>query len=162
MSSPRLGWAACLGAVLLLCCGSLAAAEEVTRDSYREAVEPLCKQNAQANMRIFKGVRKMVRQHQLKSAAARFAKAAAALKQTMGQLERVPKPPADEIRLKKWLDDVSIEVSLFERTAAKFRADDARAAFLLVSRLTHQANVANSVVIPFEFHYCKLDPSRFT
>jgi hypothetical protein len=162
VSSSPFKWAVCLGAVLSLCFGSLAAAEEVTRDSYREAVEPLCKQNAQANQRIFKGVRKMVRQHKLKSAAARFVKAATALDQTVTQLERVPEPSADETRLSKWLVDVSVEVSLFERTAARLRADDTRAAFLLVARLTHQANVANSVVIPFEFHYCKLDPSRFT
>jgi hypothetical protein len=162
MSSSRLRWVVCLAAIFTLCLASLAAAEEVARDSYREAVEPLCKQNAQANQRIFKGVRKMVRQHQLKNAAARFDRAAKALKQTMTQLDRVPEPPADETRLRKWLADVSVEVSLFERTAAKLRAGDTRAAFLLVSRLTHQANVANSVVIPFEFHYCKLDPSRFT
>jgi hypothetical protein len=162
MSSSRLRWAVCLGALFALCFASLAAAEEVTRDSYREAVEPICKQNAEANMRIFKGVRTMVRKQQFKTAAARFDKAAKALKQTVAQLRQVPPPPVDEARLKKWLDDVSIEVSLFEQTAAKLRAGNARAAIRLVSRLTHQANVSNSVVIPFEFHYCKLDPSRFT
>jgi uncharacterized protein YigA (DUF484 family) len=162
MSSSRLRWGACLGAVFALCFASLAAAEEVTRDSYREAVEPICKQNAQANMRIFNGVRTMVRQHRFKGAAARFDRAAEALKQTVAQLRRVPEPPADETRLKKWLDDVSAEVSLFEQTAAKLRTGDTHAALRLVSRLTHQANVSNAVVVPFEFHYCKLDPSRFT
>ena len=150
------------GAAPALCMGSLAAAEEVTRDSYREAVEPICMQNAQANERIFKGVRKMVRQHQLKQAAARFSAAASALKKAVTQLGRVPQPAADEARLKKWLDDVTVEVSMFEGTAAKLREGKVSAAFRMVSRLTHQAIVSNAVVVPFEFHYCKLDPSRFT
>jgi hypothetical protein len=153
---------ACLGLLLALCFVSLAAAEEVTRDSYREAVEPICKQNAAANQRIFEGVRGMVRRHQLSAAAGRFTRAAKALKQTLAQLRQVPQPPADEQRLAKWLGDVSVEAALFERTAAMLRAGNLKGAYRFVARLSHQATVTNAVVFPFQFHYCQLDPSQFT
>jgi len=151
----------CLGACFALYASSLAAGDEVTRDSYREAVEPICEKNARSNVRILKGVRAMVRRNELKRAASRLDRAADALKQTVTELRGVPQPSADEGRLEKWLEAVSVEASLFERTAAKLRAGNVRAALRLVSRLNSQANAANSLVIPFEFHYCKLDPSRF-
>jgi hypothetical protein len=31
-----------------------------------------------------------------------------------------------------------------------------------VNKLTTEAAAANNVVIPFEFTYCRLEPSRFT
>lgn len=148
--------------VLALMIATVANAAEVTRESYREAVEPICKANTKANERIFAGVRTEVRKGKLKSAARQFEKAARALKATVAQLRAVPQPPADEARLAKWLADVGAEASLFERVAAKLKAGQKAAAEQLVVRLTHQAIVANSVVVPFQFHYCKLDPSRFT
>jgi hypothetical protein len=153
---------AVLSLVLLISLVSLAAAAEVTRDSYREAVEPICRQNTNANERIFKGVRAMVRHGELKRAAARFAKAARALKGTVAELRVVPRPPADESRLGKWLDEVSLEATLLEAVAAKLRAGNVRPAERMVARLSHQAVIANNQVIAFEFRYCHLEPARFT
>ena len=57
---------------------------EVTRESYREAVEPICKANTKANERILTGVQAEVTANKLKPAAPRqFAKAATALKKTL-------------------------------------------------------------------------------
>jgi hypothetical protein len=162
MSARRLRLVALLGAAGVICLVSLAGAEDVTRDSYREAVEPLCKQNAEANARIFKGVRAMVRRQRLRPAAARFDAAAKALKQTVAQLRSVPPPPADEVRVAKWLGEVSEEAVLFQRTASTLRSGGVRAAYRMVSRLGHQAVVANAVMVPFNFDYCQLEPSRFT
>jgi hypothetical protein len=147
---------------LALPLASPALASEVTRDSYREAVEPICKSNTQANERIFKGVRAEVRKDELKPAAARFEKAAKALKRTLAQLRGVPRPEADRARLQKWLGIVGDEAGLFERVAAKLRAGEKVGAERLVVRLNGNATRANNVVIPFEFHYCRLEPSRFT
>ncbi|HET8565810.1 MAG TPA: hypothetical protein VFL77_04970 [Solirubrobacterales bacterium] len=139
-----------------------AGAEEVTRNSYREVVEPICRTDTKANERIFAGVRAMVRRDELKPAAARFEKAAKALRRAVSQLRAVPRPVADEARLAKWLRDLSVEVSLFGRVATKLRAGEKAAAERMVIRLTSQASRANSLVLPFEFRYCKLEPSRFT
>ncbi len=164
--SNRRSWrrwvASFLCALLLAALISSAAAAEVTRDSYREAVEPICKTDTQANERIFKGIRAKVRKGELTAAAVKFEKAAKALNSAVGQLRVVPRPPADEARLDKWLDTVSVEVSLLKRAATKLRHGSKSGAQQMVVRLTHQATIANSIVIPFQFHYCRLEPSRFT
>jgi hypothetical protein len=139
-----------------------AAAEEVTRDSYRDEVEPICKVNTEANERIFAGARAEVREGKYRAAARRFDRASRALKQTLARLRVVPRPPADESRLERWFREIKKEVVLFEATAAKLRAGNKFAAQRLVVRLIHQATAANSVVIPFQFRYCQLEPARFT
>jgi hypothetical protein len=139
-----------------------ARAAEITRTSYREAVEPICKTDTQANERILDGVKNEVRGGQLKPAAARFTKAARALTAAIAELRAVPPPPADTARLRKWLGKVSVEAVLFERVARKLAAGDKAGAQKLVVKLSTEANAANNVVIPFQFAYCRLEPSRFT
>jgi hypothetical protein len=141
---------------------SLAAAGETTRESYREAVEPICQANTVANERILAGVRTEVKSGRLAPAAAQFARAASALKKTRGQLAAVPQPPADAARLGKWLAAVKVEASLFGRVAAQLRAGQKGAAERTVAKLTTNADQANNLVIPFEFHYCRFEPARFT
>jgi hypothetical protein len=161
--SLRNGLLACMAvAASVLAASAIAVGAEVTRGSYREAVEPICKTNTQANERIFKGVRAEVRHNELKPAALAFEKAGKALKLTLAQLRVVPRPSADTARLAKWLTFIKVEVSLFERAAAKLRAEDKIEAERMVVKLTGNAERANSVVIGFEFKYCRFEPSRFT
>jgi hypothetical protein len=160
--SFRLLTIAAIAAVVLASVTSLALAGEVTRDSYREAVEPICKADTQANERIFAGVKQEVRQGKLKPAAVKFSRAAAALKAAIAQIQKVPAPAADAARLSKWLGKVSNEAGYFEAVARKLRAGDKAGAEHLVNKLTTEAGAANNVVIPFEFTYCRLEPSRFT
>ncbi len=162
MSGPRkIAVALCAAAIFISIC-SLAFAGEVTRASYREAVEPICKTDTQANERIFAGVKEEVRQGKLKTAATKFTKAARALKSAIAQIQKVPAPAADAARLSKWLGKVSNEAGYFEAVARKLSAGDKAAAEHLVNKLTTEAAAANNVVIPFEFTYCRLEPSRFT
>ncbi len=147
---------------LLIAGASLAAAEEVTRDSYKESVEPICKSNTQANEKILKGVRQEVKAGKLKPAGAQFAKAAKALKQTYAQLKAVPQPSADQARLTKWLGYVKTEADLFEAAAKKLKAGNKVGAQAVVIRLTHNANLANNEVFSFNFKYCRFEPSKFT
>jgi hypothetical protein len=151
-----------IAATALALLTSLASASEVSRDSYREAVEPICKADTQANERIFAGVKKEVRQGKLKPAAVKFSKAAVALKAAIAQIQKVPAPAADAARLSKWLGKVSNEAGYFEAVSKKLRAGDKAGAEHLVNKLTTDAGAANNVVIPFEFTYCRLEPSRFT
>jgi hypothetical protein len=141
---------------------AFAVAAEVTRESYKEAVEPICKVNTEANERILGGVRAEVRAGKLKPAAAQFAKAAAELKKTITQLRGVPRPPADTARLSHWLGKVSLEAGLFEAVGTKLRAGEKAEAQRTAVKLTSNANRANAIVIPFEFEYCRFEPSRFT
>jgi succinylglutamate desuccinylase len=139
-----------------------AQATEVTRESYKEAVEPICKTNTEANEKILKGVRAEFKAGKLKVAAGRFSHAATALKKTVKQLKAVPQPTADEAKLAKWLKYVEEEANLFQRTAKKLRANDKAGAQAMVIRLTHNANQANNQVLGFEFRYCRFEPSKFT
>jgi hypothetical protein len=162
MLGPRKIAVALCATAIFISASSLALAAEVTRDSYREAVEPICKTDTQANERIFAGVKQEVRQGKLKPAAVKFAKAAVALKSAIAQIQNVPAPAADAGRLSKWLGKVSNEAGYFEAVSKKLRAGDKAGAEHLVNKLTTEAGAANNVVIPFEFTYCRLEPSRFT
>ncbi|HEX4306384.1 MAG TPA: hypothetical protein VHZ54_10125 [Solirubrobacterales bacterium] len=137
-------------------------AAEITRVEYREAAEPICKEDTQANERILAGVRTEVRHGDLGPPAAKFAKAAKALKQTLRELEALPRPAADEARLAKWFATVKTAVSNFEAISRKLKAGQKAAAESYVTKLTVTANKANNQVLPFEFTYCRFEPSRFT
>lgn len=149
-------------ALALLAAAFPAAAAEATRDSYREAVDPICKTNSEANERILKGVRKQVKAGELKPAAAKFAKAAKALRGTITELKAVPQPPADQTRLSKWLRFLTTEATYLDKVAQQLRSGDKLGAQETVIRLTHNANQANNVVVPFELRYCSFEPSRYT
>jgi hypothetical protein len=151
-----------LAATSLLAMAQLAFAADISRDEYKTQVEPICQENSKANERILKGVRKMVKDGKLKPAATKFEKAGKALQGTYNQLKGVPQPTADESKLAKWLSYVKEEASLFGKVAKKLRAGQKGAAQSLVNKLTSNANKANSLVLAFNFRYCKFEPSKFT
>jgi len=151
-----------VGLALAAIFASLAFATETTRTEYKEAVEPICKENSDANMRILAGVRAEVKQGKLKAAAAKFAKAAAALRMTYRELQAVPKPPADATRLSKWLSYVKVEVELLQKASKALKAGEANRARTFVAKLTHNTNLANSQIAIFDFDSCEFKPSRYT
>lgn len=136
-------------------------AAEATRESYKEAVEPICKANTEANEKILKGVKAEVKAGKLDAASKRVAAAARALKRTRARLLAVPKPPADVAQLTKWLGYVKTEVQLFETLARKLANDEKGAASRMVVRLYSTADQANNQVLDFQFRYCKFQPSKF-
>lgn len=147
---------------LIVAITAVAAAAEVSRVEFRESAEPICKTDTQANERILAGVRKEVRSGTLAPASRKFARAASALKAALHQLESLPRPSADEARLRKWFATVKTEVGYFEAVSRKLKSGQKAAAESFVTRLTVTANKANNQVLPFEFTYCRLEPSRFT
>ena len=113
---------------LAMLAAPFAEAAEVTRESYKEAVEPICKTNTEANEKILKGVRQKVKAGKLKAAGTQFEKAGKALHKAIVQLKAVPQPTADEAKLAKWLKYVGEEEKLFlqRRQAAQGRQQDRR------------------------------------
>jgi hypothetical protein len=148
--------------IAVLAFASLASAAEISRDEYKAQVEPICKTNSKANETILKPVRKLVKQGKLRQAAARFTQASSALKKTLSQLQAVPQPTADEAKLAKWLGYVKTESELFSQAAKKLKAGKKGAAQKVVNKLTSTANLANAMVLSFEFHFCRLEPSKYT
>jgi hypothetical protein len=149
-------------AVAALAFASMAYAAEISRDEYKAQVEPICKANSQANDKILKPVRSLVKKGKLKQAASRFTQASTALKRALRQLQAVPQPSADEARLAKWLGYVKTEADLFSQAAKKLKAGKKGAAQKIVNKLTSTANQANATVLSFEFRYCRLEPSKYT
>ena len=145
---------------LVLAVGAFAA--EVSREEFKTAAEPICKTSAKANERILAGVRKEVKQGKLKIAAAKFAKASKEQAQTLKQLEALPQPAADEARLGKWLGYLKIEAELFAQAGRKLKAGDKPGAEHVFAKLTPNANKANNQVLPFEFHYCRIEPQKLS
>jgi hypothetical protein len=139
-----------------------ALAAETTREEYKAAVEPICRTNKQASDRYLKGIRRLVREDKLKEAAVRFDRAAAALQKAHSQLATVPQPVADEAKLGKWLAGIEGQVSLMKGIAATLRKGETGKASSLSVKLTNRASSANNLVIPFDFRYCRIDPSQYT
>jgi hypothetical protein len=152
-----------LGTMFLLLAASMAfgATLEEERLSYKQQVEPICKQNREANERVLKGVKKNIQNGKLKLAGTQFAKGAAALKKARTQLAAVPKPAADSARLTKWLGLIKSEVELFENVSKKLKAGDKRGAQRMALQLTTTVNKANNTVLAYEFNYCKVQTSQF-
>jgi formiminotetrahydrofolate cyclodeaminase len=164
MRRPRTITAAgALGALLLLLVSSIALAADLEeeRQAYKAQVEPICKQNREANERVLKGVKKNIKAGKLKLAATQFAKGANALKKARTQLAAVPKPATDSARLTKWLGYVKTEVELFERVSEKLKAGDQHGAQRMALQLTSTVNRANNTVLAYEFRYCRVQTSQF-
>jgi hypothetical protein len=151
---------AAVGLVLIVVATAFAA--EVSREEYKAAAEPICKNNVKANERILAGVRKEVKTGKLKPVASKFAKASAAQAQALRELEALPQPSADEARLAKWFSYLKIEAELFATGGQKLKAGDKPGVEKITTKLTLNANKANNEVLPFGFRYCKLEPSKFT
>jgi len=153
---------AMIASLACLCAASLALAAETERAEYVAQVEPICKQNTQANEKILKNVKKEVKQGKLRPAAQSFTKAAGALKGTLAELQKVPQPEADRSTLTSWLREIGTEVGLFEAVSKKLKQGNKNAAEKQVIHLEHNAQLANNLVLGFEFHYCHFETSRFT
>jgi hypothetical protein len=148
--------------VIAMVLTAAAFAAEVSSDEYKEAAEPVCRTSAKENERILSGVRTEVKQGKLKTAATKFSKASKEQAKALKQLEALPQPTADEARLTKWFGYLKIEAELFEQAGRKLKAGDKAGAEHVFAKLTPNANKANNQVLPFEFHYCRLEPQKFS
>jgi hypothetical protein len=150
--------------MLVICAAPAALAAVTTEGSlaeYKEAVEPICKANAQKNEKILTGVRAEVREGKLRRAAVQFGKAATALQSTYRELNAVPQPAADATRLTKWLTYVKTEVALLRKVSAELRKGQANRARAVAAKLTHNANLANSQIAIFDLHSCMFKPTQY-
>jgi hypothetical protein len=159
---PRIFGAALVLAALLVTTAFAATSPDQTRESYAAEAEPICKQNTKANEQILSGVRKKIRQGQLKVAAGQFSKASTAFGKAVKQLKAVPQPAADTAKLSKWFGYLEEETKLLGEIGKALKADKKSKAQTLSVRLTHNGNLANNAVLGFEFDYCLIDSSKFS
>jgi hypothetical protein len=153
-------------ALALLAAAPVARAEEEpTRDQYRERVEPICKANTEANKRILKNVTQKARSRvpaKLKQAGQQFIHASAVFGRAVEKLAAVPQPPTDAVRLGKWFAQLGIVREKLRKLGVALRADEEIKAAHEQIRVERASNAANNFSFVFEFHYCRLNRSRFS
>jgi hypothetical protein len=154
-----------VAAALLLPAGSARAEEGPTRAEYVERVEPICQANTEANKRILKDAKTKAHSKQqrvVSEAGGQFIRASKAFGKTVGKLVAVPRPEADDARLLKWFEHLRIvKTNLFKLGKALKEGEKIRAAHERI-RVERAANASNNVSFVFDFHYCRLTPSRFS
>jgi hypothetical protein len=161
------GVLAIAAAVASLSLAAAAAAEEPaptppTRAEYVAQIEPICQANTEANATILKNAKYRAHHGKMKQAGAQFIHASAAFKATVGKIAAVPRPPADDTRLLKWFRFLEIVgKDLHEVGTALKEGDKIRAAHEAI-RVQRSSNAANNVGFVFQFHYCRITPSRFS
>jgi hypothetical protein len=148
-------------AIAVLLAAPLASAEELSREEYVARAEPICKTNVEANKRIFKGAKGEVNAGELKKASKHFSRAATAFAGTIAQLEAVPRPPADEAKLAKWLDYLRAGKGFIGEIGIALARGDKRKAESVSVKLNRNSTRANNAVLGFGFDYCRIDPARF-
>ena len=136
-------------------------AEEITREQYRDAAEPICKVNAEANEHILKGVRSKVRARKYKVAGSQFTRASIALRKTLKRIKALPMPAKDEQRLTEWHKRVGEEVTLLQNIGKALSTENIRRAEVLSVKLSSNARLTNAIVVGFEFTYCRLEPTKY-
>jgi hypothetical protein len=153
--------AALVAAALLA--AAVAHAEEggPTRPEYVAQVEPICKRNAEDNERILQGARGRVRHHKYRQAAAQFFQASTAFGKAVAAITRVPRPPADDARLLKWFGFLRIVQKNLRKIGKALKEEDRVKAVHETIRAERSGNAANNVGSVFDFHECRLTPSRF-
>ncbi len=137
------------------------AAEESPIEKYVATVEPICKQNSEANSRILKGVKDQVKQDKLVPAGKRFIRASSALGKAVGKIAAVPQPSEAAAKLTKWIGYLKNEKQFLQLIGKALKSNDKGKAQKLAVKLNDNNTDANNVVINFEFKECKIDSSRF-
>lgn len=153
-----------LAAVLALGSVSAARAEDPTRPQYVEQVEPICRANTEANLRILKNVQAKAQSRnaaKMKEAGAQFVHASIVFGRTVGKIAAVPRPPADNARLLKWFKQLNIVREKLRKLGVALKAGEEIKAAHEQIRIERASNAANNVSFAFEFHYCRLTKSRF-
>lgn len=153
-----------LAALALLAPASAGAEEGVppTREEYVAQVEPICQANTEANARILKNAKHRAQHGKMKQAAKQFIHASAAFGATVAKIAAVPRPPADEPRLLKWFKFLEIVRTDLHEVGTALREEDRIRAAHEGIRVQRASNAANNVGFVFEFHYCRITPSRFS
>jgi len=134
---------------------------EITRDTYKERAEQICKRDTLRSKRILSGAQQRIRKQKLVPAGRQFTRVSRTFGTAVAQLVRVPRPPADAARLKKWFKFLRIVQMRLRVFGKRLREKERIKATHASIQLERSANAANNVGFVFEFDYCRLTRSRF-
>jgi hypothetical protein len=160
-------WAAAAIAALALACAALAASAQgsgegaPTRREYVAQLEKLCEPRVEATQKAMKGVRDDIRAERNAVAAAKFKRGSRLFDGTIKSISKVPRPPGDVARLKKWFAYLGAQERYLRVITADLRKGRSIQAQRATARFIHNGNLANNVVLAFGFNFCSFRFSRF-
>lgn len=162
-----------LGTFALLCALALLAAPVASAqtpvapaagpslDEYRMRVEKICKRDSERGKRILRGAQQRINKGRFKPAGRQFIRVSRAFGGAVRQIVRVPRPPADDARLRKWHKFLRILRTRLSEVGKTLLGGDRVKINHATIRAERSANAANNVSFPFEFKYCRFTRSRF-
>ena len=135
--------------------------EEVTRTAYVKRLEPICAANSKSNSKILKGVKQQVKKGKLVPAGRRFVRASAVFGRSVGQMEKVTQPSADEAKLKIWFGHLKGQQRYLLLVGKALKSGSKPKAQRYAVKLNKENKKAKNTVIAFGFKECKIDSSRY-
>jgi len=152
-SSFRLGVAVAAALVLIV---PLVQAEEVevSREEYVQRVDAICRKQKTSNERLQREAEKLIRHGDAQAASKPTLRLARSFARAVAQIVKVPRPAADQARLKKWLGYQKVERSLLFQIGRALKKGQTRLVSRLQTRAAHVERLANRLVFSFEFKYC--------
>jgi hypothetical protein len=148
-------------ALVTLAVAPAAPAQEQTRDGYRERVESICERDTQRGQRILKGAKERIQRGKLAPAGRQFLRVSRTFGASVRQIAKVPRPPADAPRLRKWLKFLRIVRFRLQRLGKTLTEGKEVKSTHASIQLERSGNAANNVGFVFEFRHCRLTRSRF-
>lgn len=141
---------------------ALAIEAEPTREEYVATVDPICKQNSEANSHILDGAQQRVEKGKLVPAGKQFVRASAALGKAVRQIAAVPKPPADTSKLTKWVGYLKEEETYLQKIGGYLKSEKKGKAYHEGRGLEHANRKAKAIIgVGFGFRYCTINKSSF-
>ena len=151
-SLPRLGLAAIVA--LLVIVPVALAAEDPAITTYREEVEPICKQSSDQNSQILKGVKTQINNGGLVPAGKRFIRASEAFGKAVQKIAKVPRPVGYQTTVKKWVGYLGEEKALLQQIGKALKGGNKNRAYSLGARLERTNKRANNTMFDFELRHC--------
>jgi hypothetical protein len=136
--------------------------EAPTREEYVQRVEPICKRGDEANDRILKGSLGKIKRGELPAAGRQVIRAADALGKSVEQLEAVPRPIDDELRLKRWFERLDEVEGELRSVGTALKQDNEVRANHAAIRAERSGVAANNASIEMGFRHCRFKGSRLT
>lgn len=162
-----------LGTLALVCAAALLVAAPAgaqapvlptagpTLDEYRLRVEKICKRDSERGKRILAGAQGRINKGRFKPAGRQFLRASRAFGVSVRQIVQVPRPPADDARLRKWQKFLRILRGRLSEIGKALLGGNRVKINHATIRAERSGNAANNVSFPFEFEYCRFTRSRF-
>jgi hypothetical protein len=126
-----------------------------TRESYKTAIEPLCRTNREAAERIMEGAQRRIDKHEFTAVGKQFIRVSVSFGGLIPRIAAVPRPLGDEHRVDRWLEQMRLLRSRLRNTGKYYKAGEDIKAAHETALAQRSAIAANNISIVFKVRYCR-------